>query len=61
MEIKQEQAGSKGIFYVEVAQKRLAELEYSLAESNLMIINHTEVDDSLKGKNVGNQLVDAAV
>ncbi len=25
-----------------------------------MIINHTEVDDSLKGKNVGYQLVNAA-
>jgi predicted GNAT family acetyltransferase len=44
-----------------VAQNSLAKLEYSLAESNLMIINHTEVDDSLKGKNIGNQLVNAAV
>ena len=60
MEIKQQQTGTKGLFYVEGPTKTLAELEYSMANENLMIINHTEVDDSLKGKNVGYQLVNAA-
>jgi len=57
MEIKQEQNQSKGVFYVEEEGKRLAALEYSIANDNLMIINHTEVDEQLKGKNIGNQLV----
>lgn len=60
MEIKHEQTESKGVFYVEEEGKRLAELEYSIANNNLMIISHTEVDEILKGKNVGNQLVNAA-
>jgi predicted GNAT family acetyltransferase len=61
MEIKQEQTQTKGVFYVEDDKKRLAEMEYSLTDNNLMIINHTEVDEILKGKNVGYQLVNAAV
>lgn len=60
MKIKQEQSESKGIFYVEQEGKRLAELDYSIDNNNLMIINHTEVDEILQGKNVGKQLVNAA-
>ncbi len=59
MEIKQEQNESKGVFYVEQEGKRLAELEYSMSNNNLLIINHTEVDEILKGKNIGKQLVNA--
>lgn len=43
MEIKQQQTGTKGSFYVEGPTKILAEIEYSMANENLMIINHTEV------------------
>ena len=60
MEIKQEQNQSKGTFNVEEEGLRLAELEYSMANENLMIINHTEADELLKGKNIGNQLVNMA-
>ena len=60
MEIKHEQNQSKGAFYVEEEGIRLAELEYSMANENLLIINHTEVDELLKGKNIGNQLVNIA-
>jgi uncharacterized protein len=38
-----------------------AEMTYSMTGTNLMIIDHTEVSDELKGKNVGYQLVQAAV
>ena len=60
MDIKQEQNESKGVFYVEEDGKRLAALDYSVADNSCMIINHTEVNEILKGKNVGNQLVNAA-
>lgn len=61
MLIKQKQEGSKGSFYIEENERMLAEMTYSMAGTNLMIIDHTEISDELKGKNVGYQLVQAAV
>ncbi len=61
MVIQQKQEGSKGSFYVDEAGTVLAEMTYSMTGTSLMIIDHTEVDDALKGKNVGYQLVQAAV
>lgn len=40
---------------------RLAEMSYSRAGDKLLIIDHTEVSDVLKGKGAGKQLVAAAV
>ena len=61
MEIKQEESGSKGTFFVEAAGERLAYMTYSKAGPNRIIIDHTEVSEALKGKNAGKQLVTAAV
>lgn len=61
MLIQQKQDGSKGSFYVEENGKRLAEMTCSLTGNDLMIIDHTEVSDQLRGKNAGYQLVSAAV
>jgi uncharacterized protein len=61
MEIKHKSLGSKGIFYTEVGGKKLAEMTYSKAGESLIIIDHTDVDESLKGKGIGKQLVQAAV
>lgn len=61
MDFQFESSGSKGSFYVEENQKRLAEMTFSMAGETLMIIDHTEVSDALRGKNVGKQLVAAAV
>lgn len=61
MLIKQKQHGSKGSFYVGENEIILAEMTYSMAGNELMIIDHTEVSDELKGKQVGYQLVQAAV
>ena len=61
MLIQQKQDGSKGSFYVEENGKVLAEMTYSMAGTTLMIIDHTDVSDTLRGKNVGYQLVQAAV
>lgn len=61
MLIQQKQDGSKGSFYVEENGATLAEMTYSITGSDLMIIDHTEVADELRGKNVGYQLVHAAV
>lgn len=61
MEIKFQQTGAKGSFYVEENNQRLAEMTFSRAGDSILIIDHTEVSDVLRGKNVGKQLVAAAV
>ena len=53
--------GKKGLFYVEIDGNILAEMVYSMASPTKMIIEHTEVSDELRGKNVGYQLVKTAV
>ena len=61
MIIQHKQEGSKGSFYVEENNTALAEMTYSMAGNSVMIIDHTEVSDALRGKNVGYQLVHTAV
>ncbi len=61
MLIQQKQEGHKGSFYVEEDGQVLAEMTWSMTGTGLMIIDHTEVSDELKGKNVGYQLVNRAV
>ncbi|MEO6404451.1 MAG: GNAT family N-acetyltransferase [Ferruginibacter sp.] len=61
MLIKQEQKEREGEFYMEEEGIKLAIMTYSIADDGLMIINHTEVDDSLRGKKVGYNLVSNAV
>lgn len=61
MQIQHEQSTSKGAFYVEENGTRLAEMTYSKAGDSLIIIDHTEVSDALRGKGAGKQLVGAAV
>ena len=53
--------GSKGAFIIKENNQRLAEMTYSKAGDRLIIIDHTEVSDALRGKGAGNQLVSAAV
>jgi len=61
LEIQLEQSATKGSFYVEENGQRPATMTFSKAGDKLIIIDHTEVSDSLRGKNVGKQLVAAAV
>jgi len=61
LEIELEQLAAKGSFYVEENNERLAEMTFSKAGAEVIIIDHTIVSDSLRGKNIGKQLVAAAV
>jgi uncharacterized protein len=61
MLIQQKQGGNKGAFYIEGSGTMLAEMTYSMTGAELMIIDHTEVSDELRGKNIGYQLVKSAV
>ena len=61
MNIDHLEHGSKGAFIIKENNQRLAEMTYSKAGDRLIIIDHTEVSDALRGKGAGNQLVSAAV
>lgn len=61
MQIKHREIGSKGLFYIEEENEKLAEMTYSKAGDSLIIIDHTDVSEKLKGKGAGKQLVQAAV
>ncbi|WP_299454336.1 GNAT family N-acetyltransferase [uncultured Microscilla sp.] len=52
---------NKGKAYIGTSAKPLAAMTYSKAGNDLIIIDHTEVDQSLRGKNIGRQLLDALV
>lgn len=59
--IQQEEKGSKGSFFIESNGSRLAEMTYSKAGDAMIIIDHTEVNDALRGTGAGQALVEAAV
>ena len=59
MLIQNKEENNRGMFYVEIDGEQLAEMDYSLAPGVMTII-HTEVDEKLKGKNVGLLLVNHA-
>lgn len=52
--------GHKGAFVIEREGRRLATMTYSVGGPTV-IINHTEVDDALRGTGAGARLVEAAV
>lgn len=61
MEIKQKDDGKNGMFYVEQEGKVLAQMTYVWTGAERIIIDHTEVDDALRGQSAGKQLVAKAV
>lgn len=61
MKIQQTDSDKKGEFYYEVDGKKLGLMTYSKAGLDKIIIDHTEVDETLKGQGVGYKLVEASV
>ncbi len=59
--IKHEEADNRGAFYFERDGERLAKMTYSRTTPTLVIIDHTDVSDVLKGQGMGRQLLDALV
>ena len=50
-----------GLFYMEVDGARVAEMTYQRLGDTHILIDHTLVDPSLRGKGVARKLLDAAV
>lgn len=61
MEVLQEDNGKKGKFYILENGHPEAEMTYTWAGTERIIIDHTEVNEVLKGKNAGKQMVMKAV
>ena len=60
MTVLHKKTDGKGMFYVEYEDEIAAEMVYTTT-GDKMIIEHTEVDDVLRGKNIGIELVHAGV
>ncbi len=61
MDIKRDDNGHKGAFFIEQDGERVGEMTYTMAGKSRMIIDHTEVGDSLRGTGAGKKLVIAGV
>ena len=60
MTIQQENTKERGRFFIEENDRELALMTYTW-KPDVMVIEHTEVDDSLGGQGIGKKLVAAAV
>ena len=61
MQIQHIEKGGRGAFIIRVDGKRRAEMAYQNDGDSAFTIDHTEVDDSLRGQKVGDKLLAAAV
>ncbi len=61
MLIKKEETGSKGAFAAYEENKKIGEMSYSVAGTDKIIIDHTEVDPEQKGKSIGKILLKKVV
>ena len=61
MEIKHIKLGGKGAFIIKGKHERLAEFTYVDAGEGAINIDHTFVDESLRGQKIGDKLVASAV
>lgn len=61
MTVQHRESENRGLFFVADEEDVVAKLSYALSSDNVMIIEHTEVDDELRGKNIGYELVHKTV
>lgn len=59
-EIEREDRPSGGVYRVSI-DGRIAEMTFSRASDRLIIIDHTEVPEALRGRRVGNILLERAI
>jgi predicted GNAT family acetyltransferase len=61
IEIEHSEEAGRGAFFVAREGMTLAEMTYSRAADDLVIIDHTEVNERLRGLGVARKLLDALV
>lgn len=60
MEIQRDEHGRKGAFYIDEDGEWIAELTY-FKNGGVMTIDHTEIEERLRGEGIGEDMVKAAV
>ena len=60
MQIQQDEHGQKGAFFIDEDGEWIAELTY-FKTGDTMTIDHTEIDEKLRGEGLGRDMVRAAV
>jgi uncharacterized protein len=61
MQIQRDEHGRRGAFFIEQEGEWLAEMSYTKARPDVIVIDHTEVDKRLRGQGIGQKLVREAV
>src|SRR5690349_10172359 len=61
MTIQHKEGKRQGMFFIEDKDEVVAEIVYAPCGDNAIAIEHTEVDESLQGKNIGYELVHRVV
>lgn len=61
MEIQHQQHGKRGAFFIEQDGDWIAEMTYVSTGESEITIDHTEIDESLRGKGVGYDLIEEVV
>jgi len=61
MKIQRQEHGKRGAFFIDEGGEWVAELTYVKSADGEITIDHTEVDKSLRGENIGEDLVAEAV
>lgn len=60
-EVQHSESESKGSYFIKEEDVKIAEMTYSKAGSDRIIIDHTDVDPAYKGKGLGEMLVRKSV
>ena len=61
MEIQRDEHGRHGAFFIEEDGEWIAELSHIKQSPGTIVVEHTEVDEKLRGQGIGEQLVKAVV
>jgi predicted GNAT family acetyltransferase len=60
MKIEHNEQEKRGTFFIDEAGKKVAQMTYALEDAK-MVIDHTMVDESMRGNDIGAQLVNEGV
>ena len=61
MKIKRQEHGKQGAFFIEEDGEWVAEMTYTREGQRKIVIDHTAVSKTLKGKGIGRAMIEAAV
>ena len=61
MQIQRQEHGRRGAFFIEEDGEWIAELTYIRSEDGEITIDHAEIEEELRGEDLGKDLIKAAV